>query len=333
MSRAGKLSRAVGSQGDARGGTPFHTCVMTTTPPRSEAPRISFHHVTKRYGAVTALDDFSVEVSPGRITAFLGANGSGKTTSMRILLGLAEPTAGAALIGNRRYHQFEHPLHTVGAVLDQGFQPNRSARNHLRIAAAQAGVPRARVENVLELVGLMPAARRRVGGFSLGMRQRLALASALIGDPAILVMDEPFNGLDPDGIATMRTFLRQFADNGGTVFLSSHLLAEVAHSADDAIIIDRGQLVTAGPIAGLLPESNAITVTSPDADKLAVALGKRGATVRRTAAGRLTVQHLSAEHIGRAAIEAGAVIVELRADAADLETIFESLIHPKEHVS
>jgi ABC-2 type transport system ATP-binding protein len=309
------------------------TNAMTHTAPTDEESSISFHHVTKRYGAVTALDDFSAEVFPGRITAFLGANGSGKTTSMRVLLGLAEPTAGAALIGSRPYHELGHPLHTVGAVLDQGFQPNRSARNHLRVTAAQAGVPRARVENVLELVGLMAAARRRVGGFSLGMRQRLALASALIGDPAILVMDEPFNGLDPDGISTMRTFLRQFADNGGTVFLSSHLLAEVAHSADDAIIIDHGRLVTAGPIAGLLPESNAITVTSPDADVLAVALGKCGATVRRTAAGRLTVRDVSAELIGRAAVGVGAVIVELRADGPDLETIFESLIHPKEHVS
>jgi ABC-2 type transport system ATP-binding protein len=142
----------------------------------------------------------------------------------------------------------------------------------------------------------------------------------------------PFNGLDPDGIASMPMFLRQFADNGGTVFLSSYLLTEVAHSADDAIIIDRGRLVTAGPIAGLLPESNAITVTSPDADRLAVTLGKRGATVRRTTGDRLAVQDMSAELIGRAAVEAGAVIVELRADGPDLETIFESLIHPKEHV-
>jgi ABC-2 type transport system ATP-binding protein len=306
---------------------------MTTTPAQRDAPSIAFNHVTKRYGDVTALDDFSAEVSPGRITAFLGANGSGKTTSMRVLLGLAEPTAGAALISGQRYADLHHPLRTVGAVLDQGFQPNRSARNHLRITAAQAGFPQTRVEDVLELVGLTAAARRRVGGFSLGMRQRLALASALIGDPAILVMDEPFNGLDPDGISTMRTFLRQFADNGGTVFLSSHLLAEVAHSADDAIIIDHGRLVTAGPIAGLLPESRAITVTSPDAEQLAVELNRRGADVHRAGADRLSVQHLSAEHIGRAAIEAGAVIVELRADVSDLETIFESLIHPKEHVS
>src|SRR6476620_11621652 len=171
MSRAARMSRAVGSQGDARGGTTIQPRVMTTTRPRSDAPSIAFHHVTKRYGAVTALDDFSAEVWPGRITAFLGANGSGKTTSMRVLLGLAEPTAGDALIIGRRYADVQHPLCTVGAVLDQGFQPNRSARNHLRITAAQAGVPDARIDDLLEFVGLTGAARRRVGGYSLGMRQ------------------------------------------------------------------------------------------------------------------------------------------------------------------
>jgi len=302
---------------------------MTTT----DQPSISFRHVTKRYGAVTALDDFCAEVAPGRITAFLGSNGSGKTTSMRVLLGLAAPTAGAALIGNQPYSALADPLRTVGAVLDQGFQPNRSARNHLRITAAQARAPRARVDDVLDLVGLTAAAGRRVGGFSLGMRQRLALASALIGDPAILVMDEPFNGLDPDGIATMRAFLRQFADNGGTVFLSSHLLAEVAHSADDAIIIDHGRLVTSGPIAGLVPTSPAIRVTTQDAGKLAYALLTRGARIERTSPQQLTVHDITAEVISRTAMEVGALILDLRADAADLQTIFEDLIHPKERVS
>jgi ABC-2 type transport system ATP-binding protein len=306
---------------------------MTTTRSRSDAPSVSFRHVSKRYGAVTALDDFSADVFPGRITAFLGANGSGKTTSMRVLLGLAAPTTGAALLDGRPYSQHPQPLHIVGAVLNQGFQPNRSARNHLRITAAQAGVPRSRVDDVLELVGLTAAARRRVGGFSLGMRQRLALASALIGDPKILVLDEPFNGLDPDGIARMRTFLRGFADNGGTVFLSSHLLAEVAHSADEAIIIDHGRLVTAGPISGLMPESSAIRVTSPNSDLLALALRNRGASVELTSADRLVVSEASTEVIGRTAIDVGALILEMRADRTDLETIFENLIHPKEHVS
>lgn len=216
--------------------------------------QLSFHGLTKRYGAVTALDGFTAVVQPGRITAFLGANGSGKTTSMRVLLGLTEPTAGAALVDGRPYHELEHPLQSIGAVLDQGFHPNRTGRGHLRVAAAQAGLPSktSRIDDVLELVELTHAANRRVTGYSLGMRQRLSLAAALIGKPTALVLDEPFNGLDPDGIRSMRDMLRSFADQGGTVFLSSHLLAEVAHSADELIVIDHGRLVTAGPVADIV---------------------------------------------------------------------------------
>ena len=296
-------------------------------------PTISFRDMTKRYGSVTALEDFSADVTPGRITAFLGANGSGKTTSMRVLLGLAEPSEGSALVCGRRYADLEQPLRTVGAVLDQGFHPNRSARNHLRIAAAQARVPELRVDEVLEVVGLHDAGRRRVGGFSLGMRQRLALASALIGDPSVLVMDEPFNGLDPSGIQILRAFLRQFADAGGTVLLSSHLLAEVASSADDAIIIDRGHLVSAGPISALVSSANTVQVTSLDPALLATLLRGRGASVERAGADRLTVTGVTAEVIGRAAAEAGVVVIGMRAEGADLEAIFASLIHPKEFVS
>jgi ABC-2 type transport system ATP-binding protein len=306
---------------------------MTTTQSRNDPPSLSFHSLTKRYGAVTALDDLSAEVAPGRITAFLGANGSGKTTSMRLLLGLSEPDAGTALIGGHPYTGLKNPLRSVGAVLDQGFHPNRSARNHLRVTAAQAQVAQSRVDDILELVGLTSAAGRRTGGFSLGMRQRLALASALIGDPSVLVMDEPFNGLDPAGIQTMRAFLRHFADNGGTVFLSSHLLAEVAHSADDAIIIDHGRLVTAGPIASLVPSSAAITVTSREADLLGVTLSARGADVQRTGGDQIAVSGVTAEVIGRAAIETGVVILDMRTQGDDLETIFANLIHPKEHTA
>jgi ABC-2 type transport system ATP-binding protein len=215
---------------------------------------LSFHQLTKQYGTVAALHDFTAVAQPGRITAFLGANGSGKTTSMRLLLGLSEPTSGSARIDGHLYRELAAPLRTIGAVLDQGFHPNRSARNHLRIVAMQAGLSAKspRIEELLDLVELQDAADRTVGGFSLGMRQRLALASALVGDPSALVLDEPFNGLDPDGIRTMRSQLRNFADAGGTVFLSSHLLAEVAYSADDLIVIHRGHLVTAGPIADIV---------------------------------------------------------------------------------
>ncbi|MGZ4699893.1 MAG: ABC transporter ATP-binding protein [Ilumatobacteraceae bacterium] len=224
---------------------------------------LSFQHVTKRYGDVTALDNFTAVAQPGRITAFLGANGSGKTTSMRLLLGLAEPTEGSARIDGQLYHELTYPLQTIGAVLDQGFHPNRTARNHLRIVATQAGLSTRspRIEQLLDLVDLHGAADRTVGGYSLGMRQRLALASALVGEPSALVLDEPFNGLDPDGIRTMRQMLRNFADQGGTVFLSSHLLGEVAHSADELIVIHRGHLVTAGPVAEIVAGGDDLETT------------------------------------------------------------------------
>ena len=216
-------------------------------------PTLSFPNLTKSYGPVKVLDSFTASALPGRITAFLGVNGAGKTTSMRILLGLSEPTTGSATIDGARYVDLPNPLRVLGAVLDQGFHPNRSARNHLRLAAMQAGVPTSRADAQLELFGLGPAAGRRVGGFSLGMRQRLALATAGIGDPSVLVLDEPLNGLDPDGIRDMRRFLRSFADGGGTVFLSSHLLSEVAAVADDLVVINRGRLAAAGPVADLVP--------------------------------------------------------------------------------
>jgi ABC-2 type transport system ATP-binding protein len=294
--------------------------------------RIQFSHVSKSYGEIAAVRDFTADIMPGRITAFLGANGSGKTTSMRLLLGLTTPTIGSALIDGVPYRELTHPLRTIGAMLDQGFAPHRTARNHLRITAAQARVPADRVDNVLDLVGLTDAGRRRVGGFSLGMRQRLALATALIGNPAALVMDEPFNGLDPAGIHTMRTFLRDFADQGGTVLLSSHLLAEIEYATDDALIIDRGHLVAAGPLTELLPAATAISVTSPDADLLAVALEEHGASVQCGAYNQLVVRNAPAEFIGRVAVQSGAVIVDMRAHGRDLESLFANLIQP-EHAS
>ena len=217
-------------------------------------PTLSFHQLTKHYGPVVALDGFTAAAPPGRITAFLGSNGAGKTTSMRILLGLSKPTSGTAQVDGAAYADLRHPMRVVGAVLDQGFHPNRTARNHLRLAALQAGVSRDRADAQLDLA-LGAAADRRVGSFSLGMRQRLALATALVGDPSILVLDEPLNGLDPDGIRDMRHFLRSFADQGGTVFLSSHLLAEVSAVADDLVVINRGRLAAAGAMADLVPDT------------------------------------------------------------------------------
>jgi len=287
---------------------------------------ISFTSLTKRYHAVTAVDDLSVDVQPGRITAFLGPNGSGKTTSMRALLGLTVPTAGTATIDRRRYRDVPHPMRVVGAVLDQGLHPNRTARRHLRILALQAGGPRGRVEEMLDLVGLTAAADRRVGAYSLGMRQRLALGGALIGDPATLVLDEPFNGLDPDGIWMMRAFLRTFADDGGTVFLSSHLLAEVANTADDAVIINKGRLVRAGTVRELV-RPGGVAVTTRDAARLSTALVEAGATVDRTGPDGLLVHGADGATIAAAAVRAGALVTGLQEQSADLETVFQELVH------
>jgi ABC-2 type transport system ATP-binding protein len=291
---------------------------------------LTFSHLTKRFGAILAVDDLTVEVAPGRITAFLGANGSGKTTTMRMLLGLAEPTSGTATIDGVAYRDLPRPLATIGAVIDAGLHPNRTARNHLRVVAAQAGAPAERVDEVLALVDLGSAAARRVGGFSLGMRQRLALAAAIVGDPSVLVLDEPFNGLDPLGITAMRTFLRGFADRGGTVFLSSHLLAEVKRSADDAVIIHRGRLVSAGPVATLGTADPAIVVSTADAGLLAVCLAKRDARVERTGPEELTVRGVSREAVGRAAVDVGAPILGMRVLDDDLESVFAQLISAQE---
>jgi ABC-2 type transport system ATP-binding protein len=297
-------------------------------------PDIELSALNKRYAAVTAVDHLTARVAQGRVTAFLGANGSGKTTTMRMLLGLSEPDSGSALIDGRRYRDLPQPLRVVGAVLDQGFHPNRSARNHLRIVAAQAGVSESRVDGELGEVGLTEAARRRVGGFSLGMRQRLNLAAAMIGDPQLLVLDEPLNGLDPAGIQWMRAFLRTFADRGGTVLLSSHLLSEIAHIADDAIIIDRGRLVGAGPVATLAPSSRRIRVTTPDGAILTDALTRAGAEVRPEGDDTMIVSNLSLEAIGRVARDARVLVTQMRSDDdGGLESVFASLIDRTDVVS
>ena len=204
---------------------------------------VRLDHLTKRYGPTVAVDDLSFEIRPGAVTGFLGPNGAGKTTTLRMLLGLATPSAGAATIFGRQYAELDDPLGTVGAVLETAtFHPWRTARQHLRIVAAAAGIDEARIAEVLRLVDLAGAADRRVGGFSLGMRQRLGLAGALLGWPRLLVLDEPANGLDPEGIRWLRTLLRDYVRGGNSVLISSHLLSEVAHTVDDVVIIAAGRV-------------------------------------------------------------------------------------------
>src|SRR5438045_8014326 len=222
---------------------------------------IAVEALTKRYGTVTAVSDLTFELAPGRITGCLGPNGAGKSTTIRLLLGLAEPTPGRATINGLPYRELRDPLRHIGALTGPAvFHPGRSGRTALRIAARPARIPGQRVEEVLELVGLGGAAHRRAGGYSQGMRQRLALAAALLGDPETLVLDEPANGLDPEGVHWLRGLLRGLADQARTVFVSSHLLAELAQTVDDVVIINRGQLVAAGSMAELLELTGASTL-------------------------------------------------------------------------
>lgn len=277
--------------------------------------------LTKRYGAVTAVDDLSFTVRAGAVTGFLGPNGAGKTTTLRMVLGLARPTAGGATILGRPFTALPDPARSVGANLEIcGMHPGRSGRNHLRALAAIAGLPAARVEEVLELVEMREAANRRAGGYSTGMRQRLGLAAALLGDPEVLVLDEPANGLDPQGIRWLRDFLRGVASEGRTVLVSSHVLAEVQQTVDDVIVINRGRLVTSGPIGGLVTEG-AVRVRSPRAAELAAALERDGADV--TANGdAVEVKGRTTEQVGELAFSIGVPLHELTLETASLEDVF-----------
>jgi ABC-2 type transport system ATP-binding protein len=229
-----------------------HTGPALAPVPDGIEPVVSFEGLTKRYGDIVAVRDLSFSIRSGTVTGFLGPNGAGKTTTLRLLLGLAEPTAGDALVFGRPYRDLDHPAGRVGAVLESSdLHPGRSGRDHLRSLALAAQIPRERVDEVLELVELTPAARRRVKTYSLGMRQRLGLAAALLGDPDLLVLDEPANGLDPAGVRWLRRFLRAFAELGKTVLISSHMLAETAQTVDRVVIIDRGRLVASGTLEEL----------------------------------------------------------------------------------
>jgi ABC-2 type transport system ATP-binding protein len=224
---------------------------------------IAIEALTKRYRAVTAVDDLTFRVASGRITGFLGPNGAGKSTTMRVLLGLARPSSGRATVDGRPYAELRDPVRHVGALIDANvFHPGRCGRTALRVAARPARIPDARVDEVLDLVGLGNAAHRRVGGYSLGMRQRLGLATALLGDPETLILDEPATGLDPEGVAWLRGLLRRLAADGRTVFVSSHLLAELAQTVDDVVVINRGRLVAHGPMVELLDRTDATSLES-----------------------------------------------------------------------
>ncbi|HZI97670.1 MAG TPA: ABC transporter ATP-binding protein [Actinomycetales bacterium] len=296
--------------------------------------RIVVSSLTKRFGAVRAVDDLSFTVEPGSITGFLGPNGAGKTTTLRMLLGLVSPDAGTATIGGRPYRDLPRPNDVVGAALEaSGFHPARSGRGHLRAYCRVNGYPPSRAGEALAMVGLADVGNRAVGGYSLGMRQRLALAGALLGDPSVLVLDEPANGLDPEGIVWMRELLRDLARQGRTVLVSSHVLAEVQQLVDHVVIINRGSLVRQGPLAELFAVQARVSVRTPHADRLAAALGcaavERAAPgaiqVERTDAVTLQVTGLDTDGIGRIAFAERIELHELAAGHSDLESVFFAL--------
>jgi ABC-2 type transport system ATP-binding protein len=288
---------------------------------------ITVEGLTKRFGDVLAVDRLDFTVEQGTVTGFLGPNGAGKTTTLRMLLGLVAPTSGRATIGGRPYRELTDPLRRVGAVLEAGgFHPGRSARDHLRILATTAGLAPRRVEEVLEQVGLAAAADRRVGGFSLGMRQRLGLASALLGEPEVLVLDEPANGLDPEGVHWLRGLVRGLAGEGRTVLVSSHLLAEVAQTVDQVVIVDHGRLVAQSTMAALTAGAErTVRVRTPEPERLRDLLVARGATVTLEGPDRLVVGGATTEQVGQAAAAGGIVLHEMRFDRSNLEDVFLEL--------
>jgi ABC-2 type transport system ATP-binding protein len=287
---------------------------------------IEIDGLTKRFGKTLAVDDLSFEVEPGAITGFLGPNGAGKSTTLRAVLGLVRPDRGRTTVLGVPYRELDRPLHRVGAVLEASdVHPGRSGRNHLRALAAAAGLPRSRVDDVLELVELGGASKRRAGGYSLGMRQRLGLAFALLGDPEVLVLDEPANGLDPQGIRWLRDFLRSLAGEGRTILVSSHVLAEVAQTVDRVVIIHRGKLIRHATMAEVEAMAvGASRVRTPDAERFATLLAGSGMTVRSLGDGGLAVE-AAPERIGELAAANGVVLHELTAERATLEEVFLEL--------
>ena len=291
------------------------------TRPKAPSYPISIEHVTKSYGDDPAVDDLSFAVKPGRVTGFLGPNGAGKSTTMKILLGLASPTSGQATIGGLAYGELPDPTGTVVASDESdAFHPGRSGRNHLRVLADATGTSLERVDEVLDLVELSHAANRKAGAYSLGMKQRLGLAAALLCDPPVLVLDEPGNGLDPQGIRTLRNLLRSRAAAGNTVFVSSHLLGEVEQLADDVVVVNQGRLVTQGSLAELRQSASLVRATSAQA--LRVALEAAGGIVENGQPNTLVVRGLSLDQIGDQAFVAGIALHELSRHTDSLEDRF-----------
>ena len=286
---------------------------------------IAVEDLTKRYRKATAVDGLTFQVRPGSITGFLGPNGAGKTTTLRILLGLVHPTSGAATIDGRTYRNLPDPIRSVGAVLEAtNFHPKRSGRSHLRVQAVAAGIPVARVDEVLGFVGLQSVAGRRVGAYSLGMRQRLSVAGALLGDPDLLVLDEPANGLDPEGIRWLRDFLVGFTRQGKTVFISSHVLGEMEQLAEEVVIVHHGKLVAQESVAELRARAVGATLArSPQAERLAGALARAG--IDASPDGDLLVTSAPPERVGEVAAAQGIVLHELTRQSASLEEVFLEL--------
>jgi ABC-2 type transport system ATP-binding protein len=291
---------------------------------------ITARGLTKRYRGTLAVDDLTFEVRPGEVTGFLGPNGSGKSTTMRLILGLDYPDAGRAMVNGRRYADLSWPLREVGSLLEaRAFNPGRSGFHHLLALAQANDIPRSRVGEVLDMVGLTKAARKRAGTFSLGMGQRLGIAVALLGDPGVLLFDEPINGLDPDGIIWVRNLLKRLAADGRTVFVSSHLISELALSAERLVVIGQGRLIAETSVAELIAASPGryVRVRSPQQGELLTALREAGAAVRREDDGALAVAGLDAHAIAEAAARRQVVLHELSPQSASLEEAFLQLTH------
>jgi ABC-2 type transport system ATP-binding protein len=289
---------------------------------------IEAHGLTKRYGDKLAVDDLTFTVQPGRVTGFLGPNGAGKSTTMRMILGLDAPTRGSVTVNGRPYREHAAPLREVGALLDaRSIHPGRSAYHHLLALARTCGIRRSRVDEVIDAVGLREVARRRAGGFSLGMGQRLGIATALLGDPATVILDEPVNGLDTEGIRWMRSLLQGLAAEGKTVFVSSHLMSEMALTAQHLVVIGRGRLIADTGVQELIASvaRDLVRVRSADPDGLAALLRSPDVTVSREEDGALTVSGLSTDQIGTVAGRAGITLLELAAQQASLEEAFMDL--------